>query len=450
MNDIFEHINRTKIIVPDRHPGLFSRPRLNDLLTDILQYRLVMLTAPVGYGKTTLLIDVAHRAGLPFCWYALDPLDQIPHRFIAHFIASIAYIFPEFGQESLRILKNTKNELDLNQIVLTVINEIDEYIIDEFIFVLDDFHLVENNEEITYFISQIVEQLDQNGHLVITSHNLLALPNLPLLIAYAQVKGIDFEEFAFQPDELQALIYQNYQTALSDFEAKFLTQAMEGWIMGLELVSQSNARDSVSQLRVAQEAGAGLYYYLAQQYLEEQPVAVQQFLMYTSFFEAVSIDRCDQVWAVVEYPGDRQWAEHLETVRQNVPFVFTINDEGRFWLGYHYLFRQFLQFLLTQKHPEAERPILGRLAALYVEEGLWDEAYALYHRLNDLRGIIRLIEHHGFALIEQGRRKILTQWIKAIPLEIVEATPSLRLFLNFGNDGGFGGNGRFNRACNKF
>ena len=450
MNNIFEHIDRTKIIIPERRLGTLSRPRLNELLTDILQHRLVMLTAPVGYGKTTLLLDVAHRAAMPFCWYTLDPLDQITYRFIAHFIAAIAYVFPEFGQQALNMLRNTKSEIDLDRIVKTIVNEVDEYIIEEFVFVLDDFHLVENNDEITYFISQIVQHLDLNGHVAIASNNLLTLPNLPLLVAQAQVKGIDFEEFAFRADELQALIRQNYQTDISDFEADILTQRMEGWIMGLELVSQNPTRDSVSRLRVAQEARVGLYFYLAQQYLDEQPVPVQEFLMRTSFFTTVSAERCDQVWEVVEYPGDRQWAQHIETVRQNVPFVFTIYDNGRLWLYYHHLFRQFLQFRLTQKYPEVEQPILRRLAALYVEEERWDEAHALYQRLNDVWSIIHLIEHNGIAFIEQGRRMILTQWIKAIPLEIVAATPALRLLLSFGNHSGQDGNGNFDLACNKF
>ncbi len=101
------HISRTKILIPQRRKELLSRPRLLELLSDLLDFRLIIIAAPAGYGKTSLLIDFAHQFDWPVCWLSLDPLDNDLYRFLSHFLFSIKKQFPEFGDEAIKILQTT-------------------------------------------------------------------------------------------------------------------------------------------------------------------------------------------------------------------------------------------------------------------------------------------------------------------------------------------------------
>ncbi|MBU0510672.1 MAG: hypothetical protein KJ638_03090 [Chloroflexi bacterium] len=222
-------VTRTKIIVPRRRTDLLSRKRLTDLLDDLLDYKLLVIAAPAGYGKTSLLVDWVHQNDLPVCWYALDPLDQDFQRFVNHFIASIAQVFPTFGKQSQAVLQSTtRSELDLNRIMTSIVNDAYEHIKEHFAIVLDDFHAVDSSDEINDFVNRFVEEIDENCHLLIASRTLLSLPNLPLMVGRSMVKGLSYDELAFQADEIQALLKQNYRQTISAEVAAEIERETEG------------------------------------------------------------------------------------------------------------------------------------------------------------------------------------------------------------------------------
>lgn len=122
-------LTRTKILLPRRPPNLLTRQRLLDLLYDLLDYRLVIIAAPAGYGKTSLLVDLAHQVNMPVCWYALDALDQDPQRFVAHFVGAIAERFSEFGKQSAAALQDTPSpHFNVDRLVSIIVNEAYEQI----------------------------------------------------------------------------------------------------------------------------------------------------------------------------------------------------------------------------------------------------------------------------------------------------------------------------------
>jgi LuxR family maltose regulon positive regulatory protein len=423
--NLFDQVTRTKILLPRRRPDLLSRQRLLDLLYDLLDYKLIIIAAPAGYGKTSLLVDLAHQTELPVCWYTLDSLDRDPRRFITHFIASIAHRFPAFGQRSAAALQAmSQTSLNLDQMATTIVNEAYEHIREHFVLVLDDYHFVDDSEEIDYFVNQFIQQVDENCHLVTVSRTLITLPDLPLMVARSQVGGLSFDELAFRADEIQSLVLQNHHMTMPESVAEELARETEGWITGLLLSTQTMWQGMADRLRVARVSGVGLYDYLAQQVLDQQPTSVRDFLLRTSLLEEFDAELCEAVLGPAQYPNGETWQSLMETVLRNNLFALPVEDRGT-WLRYHHLFRDFLQARIAQERPEEETRILRQLADAYVERNEWEKAYTLYQRLGDVTSSANVIELAGPSLVKGGRLTILSEWLDALPGDTMASRPAL-------------------------
>ena len=148
-------ISKTKIVAPQRRREIVTRSRLIDDLHDLLNKKLILLSAPAGYGKTTLLIDLSMQSEIPICWLSLDVLDQEPQRFLAYFISCIQQRFTAFGKESFSALNNlTSLEKENERLVVTITNEIYQNIHEHFAIILDDYHFVDQIAEIRIFINR--------------------------------------------------------------------------------------------------------------------------------------------------------------------------------------------------------------------------------------------------------------------------------------------------------
>jgi ATP/maltotriose-dependent transcriptional regulator MalT/DNA-binding SARP family transcriptional activator len=423
--ELFNQVTRTKILLPSRRPNLLSRQRLLDLFYDLLDHKLIIIAAPAGYGKTSLLVDAAHQVELPTCWYAIDSLDIDLQRFITHFIASISYRFPGFGQRSAAFLQSTTGKLDLDRLLTIIINEVYDHIREYFIVVLDDYHLVDDSEEISHFVNQFAQQVTENCRLIISSRIFPRLSDfdVPLMISRAQLDGLGSVELAFQTDEIQALMLQNHHLAMSDAEAEALAHETEGWITGLQLSTQAMRSGMTNRLRVARVSGVGLYDYLAQQVLDQQPAPVRDFLLQTSLMEEFNAELCEVVLEPGEYPGTT-WSGLIDTVLRSNLFVQPVDDGGT-WLRYHHLFRDFLQTRLSQEYPQEKERILWRLAEVYIEREAWEKAHDLYQRLDDVGATADLIEQAGLSLVADGRFMSLGKWIDSLPAEVSASRPTL-------------------------
>ncbi|MEN8171248.1 MAG: tetratricopeptide repeat protein [Chloroflexota bacterium] len=416
-------ITRTKIIVPRRRADLLSRKRLIAMFDDLLDYKLLLIAAPAGYGKTSLLVDWTHQGDIPVCWYALDSVDQDVHRFINYFIAAISEIFPSFGKQSQAVLQNQKRgELDLDNIVTAIVNDAYEYIKEHFVFVLDDFHTVDCIDDINYFVNNIIEEFDENCHLIISSRTLGSLPNLPLMVGRSMVKGLSFDELAFQPNEIQALINQNYQRLISEDEAAKLELQTEGWITGLLLSAETLWDGMEDRSRLANASGIGLYDYLAQQVLDQQPELIRDFLLKTSLLEEFDADLCEAVFN--SPPEGTQWNNLIGEVLQNNLFVLPVENQNT-WLRYHHLFRDFLQAKITQTAPDEAKRILQKLADVFSKRFMWEKAYEIYQRIDDKQGVLHLIEKAGTPMLKNGRVVTLEKWLNASSVDNLNTNPSL-------------------------
>jgi ATP/maltotriose-dependent transcriptional regulator MalT/two-component SAPR family response regulator len=417
-------LSKTKIIVPKRRAELLTRQRLLNALYEILDRRLVMVSAPAGYGKTSLLIDLASHSDLPFCWLALDALDRDPQRFIAYFIAAIAERFPDFGNRSRSALNGlTDLEAGMESVLVTLINEIYDEIHEHFLLVLDDFHLVDDIKPVIYFVNRFIQLADENCHLILSSRSLSELPDLTLLVAREHVGGLSFSDLSFRQEEIQALLAQNEQIHLSDEDARKLAEATEGWVTGLQFIDLSLIQDGqVNHASPSAVLGVNVFDYLGKQVLERQPKSLQLFLLRSSLLEEFDTTLCDAVLASF-YPTRQDWSKWMDLIVRRNLFALPIGVNGQ-WLRYHHLFRDFLQQQLREKYPQEVPIILKRRAQFHEAHGEWEKAYPLYKQLGDSAALVHLIEQAGIPLYQHAMLT-LESWLKELPPSVVRGHPPL-------------------------
>jgi ATP/maltotriose-dependent transcriptional regulator MalT/DNA-binding SARP family transcriptional activator len=416
-------IGKTKIILPRRRPELLSRARLLEILYERLDRRLIIVSAPAGYGKTSLLIDLAHQSELTFCWLALDPLDRDPQRFVSYLIAAIAERFPHFGARTRAILNGlTSLEEGWEPLLVTFINEIHDEIPEHFVVVLDDFQFLDGAPAIQAFINRFIQLMDESCHVVLASRTLPEIPDIARLVARDEVGGLDFSDLAFHQLEVQALFAQNQQLELSDDEARRLTEATEGWIAGIQFADVGRLRGGEDPFRAVHAVGVSVFDYLGQQVVDQQDPELKVFLLRSSLLEEFDAAMCEAVLGPL-YGEPQDWGRLLEQIRQKNLYVLPVGPDGK-WLRYHHLFRDYLQSRYRDEYASELRPAVRRLAGFREGQGEYEAAYQLYNQLDDRDALADMIERAGTPMY---RSALLTleSWLNALPPSLVRQRPRL-------------------------
>ena len=417
-------VTRTRIVVPRRRSELLSRQRLLELLDSFLDKKVVIVAAAAGYGKTSLLIDFADQLEIPVCWYAIDPLDNDPQRFIAHLINAIQVQFPKFGKNAMAALMNApQGKVDVDRMITIMTNDAYENISEHFLMVIDDYHLVTDSNEVNHFISRFCQDVDENAHFIFSSRTLLTLPDLPLMVARNQVGGLSYEELAFQPEEIKALFLQNYGHTLSDKVAETLSIQSEGWITGLLLTSQIGDPEIENRSRITRASGVGIDQYFLQ-VLEQQSPDVQKFMLRSSLLEEFDAQLCEDVIGQSLSIKGENWESNMTEALLSNLFVLPVGEKG-VWLRYHHLFRDFLQEHMRQTLPDETIAIRLRLAQVYAQRSDWEMAYHLYEILDRTDELENLIEQAGPKMMAGGRLTTLANWLDKLPASTYEKRPSL-------------------------
>ena len=407
-------ISKTKIVIPHRRPELLSRPRLLESLKALLDNKLVLLSAPAGYGKTSLLIDLAHSIEMPVCWLSLDPLDRDPQRFMAYLIATLAERFPGVGETSRPQLNRLKSiEQEAESLLITLTNELYDQVEDDFLLILEDYHLLDDVPIISTLLNRFLELVVENCHILLSSRTLPILDDVTLMVAREQVAGISHTELAFLPREAQALYAQNHRQHLSDNAAQELVDQTGGWITGIVL------SDSPGTARVS---GVDTFAYLGHQVLNQQPEHIREFLMRTSMPEEFNAEFCEIVLGPF-HSGPQNWYSLMSLILEKNLFILPLSSDGR-WLRYHPLFREFLQMRLKEERPDEIQPILKRMVKAYEKVGEWEKAYFTCKQLNDADALAGVIERAGTPML-QNALITLEGWINSLPPALTRARPGL-------------------------
>jgi len=418
-------ISKTKIIPPRRRAEIITRPRLIETIHSLLNKKLTLISAPAGYGKTSLLIDLADKSEIPVCWLSLDLMDQEPQRFLAYFIACIQEKFPAFGTESLAMLRNTTSvEKENERLAITFTNEIYQEIHEYFAIVLDDYQFIDPVPEIRFFINRFIQLTGENCHLILASRVLPTLPDLHLLVARDQIGGMSLEDLAFLPEEIQALFAQNSSQLISIDEARDLASKTDGWITSIALTGLSFEKGNLTQRNPAARTGIELNDYFSIEVLDRQTPEVREFLLLTSLFDDVSVDMCSNVLEPLVGIQKLDWMKVFDFVQSNNLFAIPVGNEG-IYFRYHHLFQEFLQSKLQETYPNIIKKVMVRLAKFYQERNEWEKAHHIYENIGDLNARIALIEGAGTFFIRNGRVATLGNWLERLPISVLQQNPIL-------------------------
>ena len=430
-----EQLLATKLYIPHSRPELVSRLRLTEKLNDGLHRKLTLVSAPAGFGKTTMLSEWVQAIGktnplVAIAWLTLDGGDNDYVRFLTYFIAALnqaAGIETSIGKGSLSMLQSLQPP-PIETILTPLINEIAN-LSNRILLVLDDYHLIEAQpiHEILIFL---LENIPPPMHLVIATREDLNLP-LARLRAREQLTEIRAADLRFTSTEVTEFLNQIMGLSLSVENIAALERRTEGWIAGLQLaaISIRGHDDATSRIKSFTGSHRFVLDYLIAEVLEQQSEKVQTFLLQTSILKRLTGPLCDAVCFgnTETTTGQENSQVTLEILERANLFIVPLDDERR-WFRYHHLFADLLRQRLHQTQPERVPTLHTRASKWYERNGLIDEA--IDHALNaeDIERGVQLIEQHIDTIWAHGEYAKLRRWLEGLPDELVLSRPQLSIF----------------------
>ena len=412
----------TKLYIPQPRPNFVPRPRLTQRLNQGVTRKLTLISAPAGFGKTTLLGEWIPHNERRVAWLSLEEGDNDPTRFWAYFVAALRTLHTGLGDDALSLLYAQQPQpLPIESVLTVLVNEIAAFP-DEFALVLDDYHAIES-QAIHNALSFLLDHLPVNAHLVIATR---AEPPLPL--ARLRIRGelteLRATDLRFTLEETAAFLNEMMGLGLSAKDVAALEARTEGWIASLQaagLSMQGRDPERVSDF-IQAFTGSHRYIldYLAEEVLHQQPESIQTFLMETAVLDRLTGESCN---AVTSQDDGQAVLEGLEEANL---FILPLDDRRR-WYRYHHLFADFLRDRLD--HVQGDRlPELHRRAARWYEgEGLIAEAVGHALVAGDFELAANLMERIAGNLFARGELATLLGWLNALPEVEVRARPRLGL-----------------------
>jgi LuxR family maltose regulon positive regulatory protein len=416
----------TKLYIPPSRPKVVLRPRLIERLNEGLSAsrKLTLISAPAGFGKTTLVSEWVAGCERPAAWLSLDEGDNDPASFLAYLVAALQTVAPKIGAGVLRTLQSPQPP-STESILTILLNEITT-ITDNFILVLDDYHVLDSkpvDEALTFLLKHLPPQM----HLVIATRE---DPHLPLarLRARSQLTELRATDLRFTPAEAAEFLNRVMGLNLSAEDIAALETRTEGWIAGLQLaaLSMQGHQDATSFIQSFTGSHHFVLDYLVEEVLQRQSESVQTFLLVTSILDRMCGSLCDAVLLDSSASGQKT-LEYLEHANL---FIVPLDNERR-WYRYHHLFADLLRQRLHQSTASSGgdegrgvAELHKRASAWYEDNGLEIEAFQHAAAANDVERAERLIDGKGLPQHFRGVAAILG-WLESLPNTVLDARPSL-------------------------
>ena len=400
----------TKLFIPPLRSDLVPRQRLIDQLNAGAQRKLTLISAPAGYGKTTLIVKWLHETNISSSWLSLDEDDNDPIRFFQYFIAALQKIFPAIGESLIGISQGAQSML-FDTSLDFLINELSGQA-NAFVLVLDDFQVI-HSQTVLDMVAYLLERMPPHMHVVFLSRTDPAIP-LSRLRVRDQLLEIRAEQLRFTLDETAFFLNEIMRLNLSDGDLALLETRTEGWIASLQLAALSMQGSQDIHAFITAFAGSHHYImdYLVEEVLNSQTKRTRLFLLQTSILDRMCAQLCNTVVDVSDREGVDGQDLLLVLERMNL-FLIPLDHE-RHWYRYHHLFGDVLTRRLEYLFPDQLPKLHSRASHWYAQNG--SIAEAIDHALagGDMDFAIQLIEQNGCLLLIRGELSTLPNWIKAV------------------------------------
>jgi LuxR family maltose regulon positive regulatory protein len=410
---------KTKLYIPTAPASRVTRPHLIERLDELKKKALTIVSAPAGFGKTTLLAEWIDQTSLPVAWLSLDNGDNDPYRFLAYMIAALESIHEYVGLEARQIMQS--NQLRSPLIMLaSLLNDLGK-VTEPYVLILDDYQFI-TEHAVHETMAYLLDHLPSNMHLVISTR---ADPPLQLgrLRAYDQMLELRTTDLRFTSEEATAFLNEIMHLELSVEDIEALETRTEGWVVGLKMAAVSLQVHPNRAQFINTFSGTHRYIldYLLEEVLNVQSEEVKSFLLYTSILGQLNGALCNTI------TGRMDSYQILEKLEKENLFLTPMDDE-RQWYRYHHLFADLLRSSLEHRNPDIIPELHIEASKWYESKDLMEEA--IHHALTtrNYDRAVSIIQKISENIWLNGEYYKLLRWLRTFPQEQVRNHPRLCLW----------------------
>ena len=415
---------RTKLHRPRLPVDLVERSTVLARLNRYQRRPLTLVSAPAGYGKSTLVSSWIEQWARHYAWLSLDEQDNDLHQFLSYLLAALQKVFPTVGQE-LQSLLAAADLPPTSTLANLLSNELDQCP-EEFILVLDDYHFI-HNTDIHDLLSEVLRYPPAPLHLFITTRRDPPLP-LSSLRAQGYMTEVRAKDLRFSVADTSQFLRLALDEEIDDQIAVTLEAQTEGWIAGLQMASVSlREQGETDQFEPGLQDNRYLMDYLVTEVLSRQPAPIQDYLLTTAILDRFCAALCEAVHTkgLQSSAQDMSGQEFIAWLEDTHLFVIPLDNQGG-WFRYHHLFQKLLQDRVKDQHsPDAITELHKRASAWFADNNVFEEAFQHALASGDATVAAQLIVQHRHDVVNQELWAHIDRWLRLLPTDIIAHYPEL-------------------------